>query len=59
MSRPRVLLAEDHAAVAQQLRDVLEGEFDVLAVVGDGFALLGAAETLRPDAIVSDTVQSA
>src|SRR5262245_24221982 len=54
MSRARVLLAEDHAEVAELLHGILAAEFEVVAVVGDGPALLEAAETLRPDVIVSD-----
>ena len=54
MARPRLLLAEDHPAVAAQLRSLLEPEFDVVATVGDGFALLGAERSLRPDVIVAD-----
>ena len=54
MSRPRVLLAEDHPTVAKQLRRLLESEFEVIVTVEDGYALLGAAQALRPDAIVAD-----
>jgi DNA-binding NarL/FixJ family response regulator len=54
MRRPRVLLAEDFAPVAEQLRVLLESDFDVVATVGDGFALLGAAQTLEPDVLVTD-----
>jgi DNA-binding NarL/FixJ family response regulator len=54
MKRARVLLAEDHVAVAEHLRGLLETEFQVVAVVTDGFALLGAAQTLKPDVIVAD-----
>ena len=50
----RVLLAEDHQAVAEDLRAVLESEFDVIATVGDGYELVAAAETLTPDVIVSN-----
>jgi DNA-binding NarL/FixJ family response regulator len=53
-NRPRVLLAEDHPAAAQQLRNVLETVFEVVDVVADGAALVEAAATLRPDAIVTD-----
>jgi CheY-like chemotaxis protein len=56
MDRPRVLLAEDHASIAQQLRTLLEAEFDVVAVVDDGPWLIRAAEELRPDVIVTDIV---
>jgi len=54
MPRARVLLADDHAAVAEHLRAVLEPDFDVIAIVGDGDALLAAADTLAPDVIVTD-----
>ena len=56
MDRPRVLLAEDHAGIAEQLRKLLETEFDVVATVADGHALLRAADATRPDVIVTDIV---
>ena len=56
MSRPRVVLAEDHAQIAEQLRSLLESEFDVVAMVVDGDALLRAAEEFHPDVIVTDIV---
>ena len=54
MDRPRVLLAEDHPGVAEQLRRLLEPEFEVVATVGDGGALLSAADETRPDVVVTD-----
>jgi DNA-binding NarL/FixJ family response regulator len=56
MGRPRVLLAEDHARVADELCRLLETEFDVIAMVGDGHALLRDAKALSPDVIVTDIV---
>jgi len=56
MNRPRVVLAEDHAPVAEQLRKLLEPEFDVVAMVVDGDALIRAADEFRPDVIVTDIV---
>ena len=53
-ARARVLLADDHADVAEQLRDILEPEFEVVATVKDGAALLSAADALHPDVIVTD-----
>ena len=52
--RLRVLLAEDHEAVAQQLRKLLEIECEVVGVVTDGHSLLLAADALCPEVIVSD-----
>jgi DNA-binding NarL/FixJ family response regulator len=54
VDRPRVLLAEDHAMIAEELRKLLEPEFDVVATVADGNALLRAADDTHPDLIVSD-----
>ena len=54
MPRARVLLAEDHAAMAEHLRTVLAPEFDVIAIVRDGDTLLAAADALTPDVIVTD-----
>ncbi len=54
MSRLRVLLAEDHQTIAEQLRGLLEVECDVVGVVPDGHGLIAAVDSLRPDVIVSD-----
>jgi DNA-binding NarL/FixJ family response regulator len=54
MDRPRILLAEDHPRVADELRRLLAAEFDVVAAVGDGHALLREAEIVKPDVIVTD-----
>jgi DNA-binding NarL/FixJ family response regulator len=56
MGRPRVLLAEDHPRMADELRRLLDPEFDVVAVVGDGHALLREAQATSPDVIVADIV---
>ena len=52
--RARVILADDHPEVIKYLREALEREFEVVATVGDGNALVAAAETLAPDVIVTD-----
>jgi len=54
MERPRLLLADDHPETAYLLRGLLEPEFDVIATVQDGNALVSAAARLLPDVIVSD-----
>lgn len=54
MNRPRIIIADDHTLVAGACRQMLEPEFEVVAIVGDGRELLRAAETLRPDVIVID-----
>src|SRR5689334_11997309 len=52
--RTKVLLADDHAIVAEGLATLLKGNFDLLGTVGDGNELIDAARKLRPDVIVAD-----
>jgi DNA-binding NarL/FixJ family response regulator len=52
--KPTILLADDDPALLQSLQRLLESEFEVVASVSDGSALLKAAETLVPDLIVTD-----
>src|SRR5271154_5529605 len=52
--RMRVLLADDHRLLADALKSILEPKYEVVGTVGDGRALLEAAEKLRPDVIVVD-----
>jgi DNA-binding NarL/FixJ family response regulator len=52
--RPTIVLAEDHASVAEQLRRLLSGAFDVVAVVAHGEALVRTALKLQPDIVVTD-----
>jgi DNA-binding NarL/FixJ family response regulator len=54
MNRPRVLLAEDNPVMAAKLRTLLEPGLEVVATVADGAALVAAADTARPDVIVTD-----
>ncbi|MCU0766402.1 MAG: response regulator transcription factor [Gammaproteobacteria bacterium] len=54
MTRPRILLADDHRIVAEGLGAILAGEFDLVGVVEDGQALIDAARALRPDVVVAD-----
>ena len=52
--RARVILADDHPEVVEDLRALVEPEFEVVATVGDGNALISAAEAFAPDVIVTD-----
>jgi len=40
--------------LVEALKKMLEPEYDVVGSIGDGHALLKAAETLRPDVVVLD-----
>ena len=48
MKRIRILLADDHTLVGDGFRKLLAPEFEVVGTVGDGRALLKAAEVLKP-----------
>jgi DNA-binding NarL/FixJ family response regulator len=52
--RPRVLIADDHALIAEALHQLLSQEFEIVAVVHDGRRLIKAAQELRPDVILVD-----
>ena len=52
--RPRILLADDHRMVAEALKTLLSPEFELVALVEDGRALVDTAKKLRPDVIVAD-----
>jgi len=54
MSRPKILLADDHVLVAEALEHLLQAEFDVVGTVSDGRALLKSAGELSPDVVVVD-----
>jgi DNA-binding NarL/FixJ family response regulator len=52
--RPRIMIADDHVFVADACRKLLEPEYDVVATVGDGRALVRIAATLKPQVIIID-----
>lgn len=54
MTRPRVLIADDHKIVTDGLKRLLESDFDIAGTVENGRELLTAVERLRPDVIVVD-----
>jgi DNA-binding NarL/FixJ family response regulator len=54
MKRPRILLADDHKLMAEALQHLLEADFDVVATVSDGRALIKAAAELKPELVVVD-----
>ena len=54
MSRPRVLLADDHRLVSEGLKSLLTEDFDIVGMVEDGRALVASAKELHPDVIVAD-----
>ena len=54
MTRPRILMADDHSLVLAGLRKLVEAEGEVVGTVEDGRALVEEAQKLRPDIILLD-----
>jgi DNA-binding NarL/FixJ family response regulator len=54
MKRARILIADDHVLMAEALQHLLQVDFDVVARVADGRALLKVAGELQPDVVVVD-----
>lgn len=54
VTRPRVLLADDHPALLAAIRGLLATDYEIVGSVEDGLRLLEEAERLRPDVIVLD-----
>jgi PAS domain S-box-containing protein len=54
IERPRVLLADDHPVVLEEIRSVLAPNCEIVETVADGRALVQAALRLKPDLIVVD-----
>jgi signal transduction histidine kinase/DNA-binding NarL/FixJ family response regulator len=52
--RPRVLLADDHPMVLEDIRSVIAPNCEIVETVADGRALVDAALRLNPDLIVVD-----
>ena len=54
MSRPRVLLADDHTLVLDGFRKLLEDQCEVVGAAEDGRTLLRMAQELQPDIVTLD-----
>ena len=52
--RSRVVVADDHGVMLETLVRMLSGEFEVVAAVRDGLAVVKAAENFEPDLLVLD-----
>lgn len=54
MSRPRILLADDHTLLLEAFQKMLAADCDVVGAVSNGRDLVTAAVKLRPDVVVLD-----
>jgi DNA-binding NarL/FixJ family response regulator len=54
MSKPRVIIADDHRLFAAGLDRLLSTDYDVVSIVFDGAALVDDVRRLRPEVVVQD-----
>jgi DNA-binding NarL/FixJ family response regulator len=54
MTRPRILMADDHLMLREAFRALLEPEFEVIGTVTDGRTLLEEFSRLHPDVVLLD-----
>jgi DNA-binding NarL/FixJ family response regulator len=52
--RKRILLADDHAAMLEEVESVLKADYNIIGSVENGADLVEAAQRLNPDLIISD-----
>ena len=54
LTRPRIILADDHELVAAGIASLLAPEFDLVATAGDGHTLVEQVKLHRPDVALVD-----
>jgi len=54
VARPRLVLADDHPEIIDELHTLLGHEFEITCSVSDGGALVKAVSELNPDVVVTD-----
>jgi DNA-binding NarL/FixJ family response regulator len=54
IERKRILLADDHIAIIEEVRSLLHHEYDIVGAVENGKTLVDAAQRLNPDLIITD-----
>jgi DNA-binding NarL/FixJ family response regulator len=54
IKKPKFLLADAHALVAEGLTKLLEGDFEIVGMVHDGRAAVSAVRDLKPDVVLLD-----
>lgn len=54
MSRPRILIVDDHTLICEALRSMIEPSYEVVGIVNDGQSLLPTALAINPDVVLLD-----
>lgn len=52
--RKRILLADDHAGMLEEVESLLSADYDIVGNARNGAELVEAAQRLEPDLIISD-----
>lgn len=53
-ARPRIVIADDHSGVVEQIISLLRYQFDVVAIVPDALAAMNSMSRLHPDVLLID-----
>jgi DNA-binding NarL/FixJ family response regulator len=53
-SQNRIVLADDHLDLLNEVRALLTPSFEILQSVSDGLALIDAVRTAKPDVVIAD-----
>lgn len=54
MSKKRIVIADDHAEMLDEVRRLLEKDYEIVAAVEDGSQLVDAAFAHKPDLVITD-----
>jgi DNA-binding NarL/FixJ family response regulator len=54
VTRKRILIADDHVTMLEEIRALLDRDYEVIGAVQNGKNLVEAAKELNPDLIISD-----
>ena len=54
MTRPRILLADDHVPFLERVTALLQSDFDIVGCVNNGTDLVAGSARLQPDVVITD-----
>jgi len=54
VGKKRIVIADDHAEMLDEVRQLLENDYDIVAAVDDGAKLVDAAFEHKPDLVITD-----
>ena len=52
MSKPRIVIADDHPEVLNKIAKFLADKFEIVALVSDGAAAVNAVLASKPDVLI-------